>query len=318
MQHITLPYQFRIYWIILLASISFSLPAQVTKSDKGANIYTGVSPIVLDKDRVEISLTNSFTSFWLAVKKYEPQFDVFRVANRYRFTRFDQALRVSYGFSKSKRWDLGAELRFAHVRLDDAARSSPFRVFGGDTDSGNTYRGISMVGLRARFMPFGGLPELTLQGTAYFPIARQEDSRRQLDAQRAQAGLLATFYQPFNDRTLYFLQADWQTRFQNNENRTTTHSTSLAGYLVFSLFGEEVWRLFPGCTFAATLQSYGGGLNKVNQQLLGSLGLLYQPGEQFGAYFNVLAPFILESGSEYVEWVRPSFSAFSLGLRTML
>lgn len=304
--------------VALLSFTALTLSAQVAKSDKGANIYTGVSPIVLDKDQVEISMTNSLTSFWLAVRKYEPQFDVFRVANRYRFTRFDQAIRVSYGFSNHKRWDMGAELRFAHVRLDDAARSSPFRVFGGQTDFGTTFRGISTVGMRVRYMPFGELPELTLQGTAYFPVARTAERRQQLDAQRAQLGLLATFYQPFNDRVLYFLQADWQSRLQNSENATTTHSASMGGYLVFSLFGEETWRLLAGCTFATTLQAYGGGLNKVNQQLLGSLGVLYQPSEQFGVFLNTQAPFILESGSEYVEWVRPSFSAFSLGLRSLL
>ena len=303
---------------LFVAAIAISLPAQVHKTEKGANIYTGVSPIILDKEALEISLTNSLTSFWLAVKKYEPQFDAFRITNRYRFTRLDQALRVSYGFAKNKRWDLGAELRFAHVRLDDEARSSPFRALGGDTPSGNTYRGLSLMGLRARFMPFGSLPELTLQATAFFPIARQEESRQHLDAQRTSMGLLATFYQPFNDRTTYFLQADWQSRISNNENPKTTHSTSLGGYLVFKLFGGDSWHLFPGVTYAATLQPYsGGGLRKVNQQLLGGLGLLYQPEQQFGIYLNAQTPFILESGSQYVEWVRSSFSAVSLGVRSM-
>jgi hypothetical protein len=305
-------------FVFCLTFIVAPLIAQ-NDEEKLKGIYTGISPIILSKDGVEISFTNTLASFWVAFKQYEPQFDAFRVANRYRFSRFDQSLRVSYGFDKDKRWDLGAELRYAHVRLDDEARSSPFRALSSKNEgTGETYRGPTQLGVRARFMPFGELPELTLQASASFPVVKEEALRQRLDAQRAQAGLLATYFQSFNDRASFFLQADWQTRFRNGENAATTHSASLGGYLVFGLFGGDAWSLFPGVVFGSTLQAYGGNLNRANQQLLGGLGMLYRPTEQLGIFLNGQVPFILESGSQYVEWVRPSYSAISLGARLVI
>jgi hypothetical protein len=303
------------FYLPFIASTLFSQ----NDEEKMEQVFTGVSPIILPKEGLEVSFTNSLASFWLAFKQYEPQFDAFRVANRYRFSRFEQLLRVSYGFDKDKRWDLGAELRFAHARLDDEARSSPFRAIGRhQTTTGETYRGPTQLGLRARFVPFGELPELTFQATASIPVIKSEELRQRLDAQRSQVGLLATYFQSFDDRASFLLQADWSSRIRNKENAATTHAASLGGYLVFDLFGGESWSLFPGVVYGATLQAYSGNLNRANQQMLGGLGLLYRSGEQLSVYFNGQTPFILESGSQYVEWVRPSFSALSVGIRYVL
>ena len=185
------------YLKILLSyslTLLFVVPAFCQTSKKSeANFYTGISPVILAKDGVEVNFLNSMTSFWLASKEYNPLSNSTRIANWYRITRFQQLLRVNYGFSKSGRWDLGAEVQYTHSRLDDDARSSPFRVFGGDTDSGKSYRGASLLGLRLRLAPFENLPELTLQGMAYFPINRSEELRAQLGSQRTQVGALATF-----------------------------------------------------------------------------------------------------------------------------
>ncbi len=302
-----------------LAILLFCLPlfAQFSK-DEGAKFYTGISPVILAKDGLEINFLNSLTSFWLATKEYSPASASTRIDNRFRFTRFQQLLRVNYGFSRSGRWDLGAELQYTHSRIDDEARSSPFRVLGGDTESGDTYRGISLVGLRLRAMPFESLPELTVQGMAHFPINRKEDSRAQLGAQRVQLGALATFYQEFNPRVFCFLQGDWRTQLANDELEKTTHTPSLGGYLVFETWEEMVY-IFPGITYSPTYQQVSSSpLRRINQQLLGSLGALYQPMEAFGLMLNWQVPFILESGSQSTEWIRESFTAVTLGVRVVL
>lgn len=304
--------------LLLLLTLVFSPAFGQVSKDGAPRFYTGISPVILPKEGIEVNFLNSMTSFWLAVNEYNPASNSTRIGNRYRFTRFQQLLRVNYGFSASGRWDLGAELQYTHSRLDDEARSSPFRVLGGDTESGNTFRGMSLVGLRLRFMPFASLPELTVQGMAHFPINRNEETSAQLGAQRTQVGLLATFYQKFNTRTFYFLQGDWRTQLASSELDRTTHTPSLSGFLVFDTW-EQIWYVFPGLTYSPTLQKVqGGSLVRVNQQLLGSIGGLFQPSDAFGLMLNWQIPFILESGSQQTEWVRESFSAVTLGIRVVL
>lgn len=315
MKTTTIPLGYLALHILLL---SFSLPALCQSSEKNnANFYTGISPVILAKDGVEVNFLNSMTSFWLASKEYFPSTNSSRIANRYRLTRFQQLLRVNYGFSQSGRWDLGAELHYTHSRLDDNARSSPLSVLEGDSDTGKSYRGISTLGVRVRMALFDGLPELTLQGMAYFPMNKDEELRAQLGSQRTQVGLLATFFQQLNPSVFYFLQADWRTFLANNELNKTTHAPSISGFLVFQ--AAETWYLFPGMTYAPTLQTLSNGsLRKVNQQLLGSIGALYQPNDAFGIMLNYQAPFILESGSPSTEWVRESYTALTLGFRVQL
>ncbi|MCB0572046.1 MAG: hypothetical protein KDC66_19910 [Phaeodactylibacter sp.] len=302
---------------LLFYSMFFCAPllwCQYGKSDR-ATFYTGISPVILQKDAVEANFTNSLTSFWVAVNEYLPAYNATRVANRYRFSRLEQLARVSYGFSPDARWDLGAELRYTHSRLDDEARSSPFRVFEGDTGSGNTYRGLSYLGLRFRAMPFESLPELTLQANAQFPITRQEELRLRLGAQRTQLGLMGTFYQQFNATTYLFLQAEWRVHLENDENPITTHTPSASAFLVLDLWDQK-WYAFPGLTYAMALQKVrSGGLARLNRQFLGSVGLLYQPDTRYGFLFNAQLPFILDSGSFYTEWVSESYSSFTLGIR---
>lgn len=304
---------------LLVLTFLISIPAIAQFSKEGeAKFYTGISPVILPQGGIEVNFLNSMASFWLATKEYNPVSNSTRIANRYRFTRFQQLLRVNYGFSSSGRWDLGAELQYTHSRLDDEARSSPFRVLGGNTESGDTDRGLSMAGLRLRFMPFGDLPELTVQGMAHFPINRNIEKSAKLGAQRTQIGLLATFYQQLNTRTFYFLQGDWRTQLASNELDKTTHTPSLSGFLVIDTW-EQQWYLFPGLTYSPTLQKVASGsLVRVNQQLLGSLGGLFQPTDAFGIMLNWQVPFILESGSQSTEWVRESFSAVTLGVRVVL
>ncbi len=278
----------------------------------------GVSPVILGKDQVEVSFVNSLTSFWLASREAAP--DGVPTVNRYRFTNFDQLLRVSYGFGHSGRWDLGAVLQYRHRRLDDEANSSPFRVFQGDDNptSSQTNRGLALAGARLRFMPFAALPELTLQTSVAFPVAKDEELRRDLGADRTQADLFATFYKPFNPRTYYFLQAGWLTQFSNPENDQTTHQLSGSGFLVHSLFDYKLY-LYPGLTYAASLQKLRNqsGLRRINQQLLGGIGVQYQPWRVLSFSLYGQLPFILDSGSSATEWVRESYLSWTLGIRAI-
>ncbi len=283
------------------------------------NLYTGVSAVILPKEGVEINLLNSLNSFWIALQEYDAQADATRIVDRQRYSRADHSLRVSYGFSSTNRWDLGASLHYARVRQDAAARSSPFRVFNDSNPAdGTTYSGISGVGLQVRAMPFAGLPELTLQGGAVFPVAKNDELKAYLNAQRTQVFLTGTFYQRLGPATLAFLQADWRLFLQNANNERSLMAPAASGYLVFELPNDR-WYIFPGIAYGITFQKLtDSNYRLANQQLYGSLGILYRPGPAFNILLTGQLPFIFESGSSRTVWVRESYTGLNLGFRYIL
>lgn len=308
----------KICLIILMVVLPFCSRAQESSAlptlDSLPSLFLGnLSPVILNKDKVEINNFNSLTSFWLAVQETPPELAGATITNRYRTTFFENFVRVSYGFSYSKRWDLGAEFRFTRRRLDDDAPSSPFKVFESDSPSSSTYGGLSMVGARVRYMPFKSVPELTLQGALTFPVANQE-MREALKLDRTEFDFGATYYKDLNKSMYYFLQTNWMMRFARAEDERTTHYWSASAFLVKSLFYHRVY-VYPGLTYAGLFQNFTeSGFSQVNYQVLGGLGLQYQPARVFSVSLYAQLPFILDSGSATTEWVRESYSSWTLGL----
>ncbi len=310
-----------IFLCIICSCSSVSAQSYVAGQDStgSAYFYPGVSAVVLEKDASEIVLRNNFTSFWLAINEYDPATKGTRVSDRARQTIFEHALQVSHGFSKSQRWDIGVEMRYAHTRLDSIANSSPWKALSDDDKGGDTYRGLSWLGIRTRIMPFSKLPELTLQGTALFPINGDYRDRRNLGANRIQASLGATFFRkPFN-HTYYFLSVEWKTFFRDIENDKVSHTPSVGAYLIREMMSRRLYVL-AGLAYSPNYEQFydNGPLRKTSEFFLGFIGLQYQPNRKFGLYLNTQTPFILDSGSDYIQWVRQSYSAWSLGFRVLL
>ncbi len=295
------------------------LNAQDAKEEPA--FFTGLSPVILERNTAEINLLNSLNSYWIVSKQFNPKDPAGFVLDRQRFTRAEHILRASYGFSKEKRWDLGLELKFNQARLDEAARSSPLRVFGNETATGKSYRNLTAIGLRVRLSPFKNIPELTVQGTVHYPqksVSSTENERAQLDAQSLQAGLSATYYVQSGDNIYYFFQGDWGTRFKNMENKRTKYLPSLSSTVVIKTWNEQ-WFVFAGLNYGMTLQQFsGGGLYRLNQALFASAGVFYQPSPKFSIVFSSQLPLLFESNLRSVELVRESFSGFSLGFRSLL
>ncbi len=301
-----------------LASCS-QLIAQEEK--EGPAFFTGLSPVILARNTAEINLVNSLNSYWIVSKQFTPDNATGFLLDRKRFTRTEHILRASYGFSKNKRWDLGAELKFSQARLDEAARSSPFKVFGGETSSGTSYRGLTGIGLRVRTMPFKKIPELTLQGTISYPqrsASSTDVERAQLDAQSTQVGVSATYYIQSGDNMYYFFQGDWGVRLRNSENKRVKHAPSLSTTLVIKTW-EDQWFIFAGLNYGMNLQQFSdGGLYRLSHALFASGGIFYQPTPQFSVFASVQLPLMFESNLRSVELVRESFTGISLGMRSLL
>jgi len=316
--HLTTKYPQKLCFILIMTSLPFMSLGQNSSAlpslDSLPTLFLGsLSPVVLDKDRVEVNNFNALTSFWLAVQETPPELQGASITNRYRATYFINYLRVSYGFSYSKRWDLGAEFRFTRQRLDDDANNSPMKIFGSDSPNSTSYSGLSMVGARVRYMPFRSLPQLTLQGALTFPVAKQE-MKDALKLDRTEFDFGATYYENINENLYYFLQTNWLMRFATADDERTTHLWTASAFLVKSLFYHRVY-LYPGLSYAGLFQKFSdSGFSQANYQVLGGLGVQYQPARIFSVSIYGQIPFILESGSATTEWVRESYSSWTLGL----
>ncbi|HHM20859.1 MAG TPA: hypothetical protein ENJ20_02445 [Bacteroidetes bacterium] len=304
---------------ILLCVVLLPATAQIHGEEEEGEFFLGtISPVVLEKDATEISVVNSLSSFWIAFHEIIPGFKATRIADRSRFSRFDQLLRISHGFSKGSRWDIGADFRVVHTRLDEEAKSSPFRVLGNNSETGVSYRSLASVGLRTRIMLFKDVPELTFQMAFHYPMAKTPELRRRIGTERVQMGIMATYLQNLNPDTYYFLQGEWNVFIANEEHNQTTHLSALNGYLVFGLWQKQFF-IYPGLTWVNAYQSYlNSSFKRINQQLYGGLGGQWQAGRAVGVSVFLQRPFIFVSGSQFSEWVRESYSSVTVGVRVLL
>lgn len=306
--------------IFLLFYFGKTLTAQYDYSSKDTTnqikFYSGISPVILERGDIEIYMFNSLVSFWDGLYQYSNISRDNFIFDRRRFTSMDNSLRISYGFSENKRWDLGATIQYRQIRFDSVASSSPLRVFKGDTSS---ERGVSNIGLQFRWMPFSNIPELTLQSSLNFPFAKNDDLKAALGTQRISFDLNATWFHEIFVQTYLFTQVGWITRFKNELKDNSTHHALGSIYLVKGLFNQKLY-IFPSLTYFNSMEQFykKGKLNQRNYQLLWGGGIQYQPNSQFSIFAQFQAPFILESGSNVSEWIKDSYTAFSLGFRVLI
>ena len=283
--------------------------------------FTGLSPVILHQNEAEIYFTNSLTSYWNVQKQYDPDFATGIFVDRKRYTKAEHTLRGSYGFAKNKKWDLGLEVKFAEARLDEAARSSPLRVFGNDSTGGKSYRNFTAIGLRLRASPFKNIPELTLQGTIYYPQSSHSSTETELillDAQNVKTVLTATYYLKSGEYLNFFFQGDWLTTFKSGYSDRTVHSPNLSSLAVVRIGGGH-WNIFGGLNYGMDFRQFStGSLYLWDQHLFGSGGVFYQPTPVFSVVLSGQIPLFYQSTLPYVEFVRESYLGFSLGIRSLL
>lgn len=303
---------------ILLALIILNLHVQAGIAQQEAEeerfSFGNISPVILAKDGLEVTATSNLTSYWVT-----SQFGKV-VLDRYRITRSENYLNLNYGFSESRRWDLGVQVRYSRLRLDENARNSPFKVFGSADATGIGYQAVSSVGLRVRTIPFENLPELTLQGAVHFPVAKEQVTRSFLGAERIQPELTATYLKNLSPDFYLYLQGRYLLQIANEDNDRTTHFPGLSVFLVKSFLDQKLY-IFPGLSWlGAYEQNYKGGrLVSEAQFVMISLGAQIQPLSYLGVFLNAQRPLYYQSGiSFYSDLVKSSYSDWSLGLRFIL
>lgn len=310
-------HRFYIFVIIyLLNNITSPLIAQIVEqleTQEEELAILGFSPVILPKDALDVGITNSLSSFWLLTQQFNPATSAFEDVDRSRYSRLDHITKISYGFSAKQRWDLGAEFRYALVYAGKDADSNPFHLFN---PPANTFhqRGLTAAGIRLRYAPLKKYSGLTLTGSVLFPTGKDPMKRRNLAFDRTEMGVAATLIDRFNEKVSYYLLGDWRIRFSNVENPQTVHLPTLAAYLIFDLYDQRLY-LFPGL---ATSYSFNQKLDKLNNQLYGSLGLQYQSLSGFNVFINTQTPFIFDSGNPLRTWERKSYLGWTLGLRLRL
>lgn len=276
--------------------------------------FGNISPVILAKDGIEASAITNLTSYWVTSKYGNT------ILDRYRISRSENYANASYGFSKSRRWDLGAQIRYSKMLIDENARTSPFNVFSKPDSNGTVFNGLSSMGIRLRVSPFPNIPELTFQASINFPMARDQETRSFLGADRVQTDLVSTFYKAISDDTYIYLQGRYILQLANVDNKKTSHFPGISTYLVKSIFDQKLF-LFPGLTYLGSFQQNykGGRLANQAQFVMAGIGLQFQPIAILSIFLNGQKPlYHKSSASFYSDLVRNSYSDWSLGLRVVL
>tara|TARA_B100000497_G_C7642872_1_gene386527 strand:+ start:216 stop:1208 length:993 start_codon:yes stop_codon:yes gene_type:complete len=320
---------------LLFALFTLFLSAAYGQNDDGLELLDeslfigGLSPTVLTSGNVEVNFYSSLFSSWIALHESVIESPV---QDRLRLTEFNSNLETYFGLSRRGRWDIGARVRYGKRRLANAATDPIWDVFSSsDEESANrgtdkTYSGLREVGVRFRLMPFEGLEAFTINaGYSYGEFGNSSDDEAFKLADRNSFDVNLSYFVSLNDQqTSYYYFIVNGTSFQPGSlsiNEDWLHNTSGSFFIVQRL-GKFV--IYPGMTYTLAFKPPSSGsfsdksLIKSNEQLLGTLGIQYQP--SFNTSFNISAsmPFILSTTNLRQRLVRDSYSFVTIGGRILL
>ncbi len=304
----------------------FQQMSSFAQSDSGLEkideslFISGLATNILQKDHFDIVNFSSFNSFWWAVhRSTEPS----PIVDRLRYSQFNTTLDAYYGFSYSQRWDAGIRLRYARSRLDNVASSSPFKVFQSfnseeeNVNVDKTYGGVAGVGIRLRLMPVASLPELSINTGFTFSTVQDDEAALNLGADRNVFDLNITYYSEINADNYYYFILNGSS-FLPGENNDNTLFTSGASFFLVRMLSAQRWVVYPGLSYNMSYKSpefLDQALIRVNEQLLGIVGIQYQPSINFSISTSVGIPIWLNNSALQISQVRNSYSLVNLGIR---
>jgi len=317
--------------LLFLCALSLQLHAQQNKPTQNIGLETldetfffgGLSATILDPGKVEVNFYTSMFSTWLAVHESVIESPV---RDRLRLSEFTGNLETYYGLSADGRWDLGLRLRHGRRRLDNSAQSSPFKVLKssrGTDEADNvgidkTYAGLKELGLRFRLMPFKSVPELTLNAGYSISTVKSEEDQEFLLADRNTVDLNLSYYIDINNggSSYYYFILNGLAYLPSATNDEALYNTAASFFVVQRLGARFV--IFPGISYNLTFKPPSvadNALIRTNEQVLGTLGLQYQPSNNFSINVSGAVPLLLETSNLLVQQIRKSYSFVSLGGR---
>ena len=284
--------------------------------------FSGISPSVLVRGKAEVNFYSSLFSTWLAVHE---SFIESPVRDRLRLSEFLTNAEIYYGVSISGRWDLGARFRYARRRLDNSAQSSPFKVFKTEeSEAANmivdkTYSGLREIGVRLRVVPFESVPALTLNAGYSFSPVKSEEDQKNLVADRNSFDLNIAYYVGLNNNAYYYFIANGTAFHPSAVNEEWLYSTTGSFFIVQMLANRKL-AIYPGLSYTIAFKppfntSSDYSLVKTNEQVLGILGVQFQPFNSLSLNVSGAIPLILENSNLLIRQVKESYSFVSVGGR---
>lgn len=307
---------------------SISLFAQQNKVElelieEEALFIGGLSTNVLTQGNVEINFYSAL--FSNQVTLHESALTESPVRDRFRLTDFTTNVDVYLGVTRKGRFDLGARFKYARRRIDNNARISPFKVFGsGDSEAAfgrdQTFSGLREVGLRFRLIPIESIPDFTITGGyAFSPRNGEQEDVRSLGADRDLIDLNLSYIATLNNNSYYYFILS-NTAAPNSFisiSQEWLYNTNFS-FIVVQLFANRKIALYPGITYNIGYKPPFRGdktLIKTNDQVLATLGIQFQPTNDFGLNISTALPLLLETTNKLFQPVRESFSFISIGGR---
>lgn len=297
------------FFLRTTAVLSFCLPALFLRAqsrDSVLIISPGLSPAVVPYKHFELAFFNQ-----LNTEKSVFQSDTTKETSR--FSALYHVLQIGYGVDKRNRLNIGGTFIFGHTRSDLDETRSPFAVLGGGDADATVFHKPAALGVYARGIPFGRLPELTVQAGVLFPATGDKQARQFSGYDRTFAQLQFSFYQQFRPWFYLFATAETDLLFSNSTRRQTTLLLPVSVYPVFRLG-------YGGKTYLFGNLSYNGRFNKVSPGFLKSngyriwygLGLQRYFTNDFSAYVQFQLPAVLKSVS--LTTTTPVKGAFLLAI----
>jgi hypothetical protein len=304
--------------IFLLSLFSLALFGQFQEEEEeNSSIFIGgLSPFILDQGQVEINNQSYLVSYRNIINTSGRGGSI--SSNIYRYTLFQNQASVYYGFSDSKKWDLGFDLTYVKNRWDDSARLSPFKVFNDDEINNS---GISTIGAKIRFAPFSSQPGLVFIAGTKIPMANGNEQRRNLNAERMQFSLTGSYYQAISYDYSYFLQFGWSLQPAKTNDELgyflpTAHNLNGGAYLTMNLW-ERTLYFIPGLSYSGSYQ-HSVNSSKILQRshaVFMDFIIQYQFSSAFSINLQTSYPLLFESHIPYIAFERTSYSAVALSIR---
>ncbi len=233
MKHIliVLPIYMGLAFSNIWAQDTLPLPSRSFQGGRPQVLTPNVSSSLLLQGDMEIGLTQGmFTQDRELIENRAPKPDTsyLQISQLFHF------LQLNYGLSSYL--NVGLDMEYRHVRVDSDPDVSPLAVFGKPDANSLVTRGLSAVGPRVRWVPFKGLPELSVQSAALFPTISDTLTQQSLGRDRLQWQNQLIFYQRIGGAYV-FLQADASLFPANQRRLQTTYSFPLNVYLM-----APIWR----------------------------------------------------------------------------